>query len=86
MPDGLARAYADYRAGARRRFQQAQQDGAAMSGPACDPGLREPCADEHEPRTYITEVSVPDPGDGGIQRLHSRMLEPEPEARAEAGR
>jgi hypothetical protein len=60
--------------------------GAAMSDAARDPGLREPCADEHEPRTYITEVSVPDPGDGGIQRLHSRMLEPEPEARAEAGR
>ena len=27
IPDGLARAYADYRDGARRRFQQAQQDG-----------------------------------------------------------
>ena len=24
--------------------------------------------------TYVTEVSVPKLGDGGIQRLHSRML------------
>jgi hypothetical protein len=32
-----------------------------MSGPGRDPGLREPRADEHEPRTYITEVSVQTP-------------------------
>ncbi len=57
-----------------------------MSGPGRDPALREPRADRHEPRTYITEVSVPDLGDGGVQRLHSRVLEPEPEAGAEAGR
>lgn len=27
---------------------------------------------------YVTEISVPSFGDGGIQRLRSRMLEPEP--------
>ena len=39
---------------------------------------------------YVTEISVPSFGDNGIQRLHSRMLEPEPlpepEPEAEAGR
>lgn len=34
-----------------------------------------------QPRTYITEISVP-PSDDGIQRLHSRMLEPGPEPEA----
>jgi hypothetical protein len=57
-----------------------------MSGPGRDPGLREPRADEHEPRTHITEVSVPELGEGGVQRLHLRMGQPEPEAEAEAGR
>ena len=27
---------------------------------------------------YVTEISVPDFGDGGIQRLRSHMREPEP--------
>ena len=36
--------------------------------------------DERQPRTYVTEVSVPHLGDGGIQRMHSRMLDPEPPA------
>ena len=27
---------------------------------------------------FVTEISVPPSGDNGIQRLHSRMLEPEP--------
>lgn len=43
-------------------------------------------------REYVTEISIPDFGDGGIQRLHSKPLEakgerempdtgnPEPEA------
>jgi hypothetical protein len=39
---------------------------------------------------YVTEISVPSFGDGGIQRLCSHMLEPEPlpepELEAEAGR
>ena len=41
---------------------------------------RESHADEHQPRAYVTEVSVPRLGDGGVQRLHSRMLDPEPPA------
>ena len=47
-------------------------------------------------RGYVTEISIPDFGDGGSQRLHSRPLEgkgekdmPEtdtdPEARSDAG-
>ena len=35
------------------------------------------------PRAYVTEISVPEPGDGGVQRLHSHMLQPEPEPEAE---
>jgi len=35
-----------------------------------------------EPVTYVTEVSAPGLGDGGIQRLHNRMLQPELEAGA----
>ena len=39
---------------------------------------------------YVTEVSVPSFGDGGVQRLHARMLQaeplPEPEPEPEAGR
>jgi hypothetical protein len=27
---------------------------------------------------YVTEISVPSFGDGGVQRLHSPMLQPEP--------
>ena len=34
-----------------------------------------------QPRSYITEISLP-PSDDGIQRLHSRMLEPGPEPEA----
>jgi hypothetical protein len=37
-------------------------------------------ADERPPRAYVTEVSVPVLGDGGVQRLQSRMKEPELEA------
>jgi hypothetical protein len=35
-----------------------------------------------EPRTYVTEISVPRFGDGGVQRLHARMQDPgrEPDA------
>jgi len=41
---------------------------------------REPRAGEHPGRTYVTEVSRPRVGDGGVQRLHSRMKEPAPYA------
>jgi hypothetical protein len=34
-----------------------------------------------QPLTYITEISMP-PSDNGVQRLHSRMKEPEPEPEA----
>lgn len=36
-----------------------------------------------EPRGYVTEISVPSFGDGGVQRLHSHMLPPEPEPEAQ---
>ena len=37
-------------------------------------------------RIYVTEISVPLLGDGGIQRLHSQMPDPEPPpAELEAG-
>ena len=35
-----------------------------------------------QPRTYVTQISLP-PSDSGIQRLHSRMKEPQPEPEAE---
>jgi len=38
-----------------------------------------------EPRSYVTEVSVPGFGDDGIQRLHSRMLPVEPLPEPETG-
>jgi hypothetical protein len=34
-----------------------------------------------QPCTYVTKISLP-PSDNGIQRLHSRMKEPEPEPEA----
>lgn len=36
-------------------------------------------AGHREPRTYVTEISVPYFGDGGVQRLHGRMKDPGPE-------
>jgi hypothetical protein len=32
-----------------------------------------------EPRTYVTVLSVPYFGDGGVQRLHTPMKDPGPE-------
>ena len=43
--------------------------------------LRKPDPASRPAATYITEISVP-PSDSGIQRLHSRMKEPEPEPEA----
>jgi hypothetical protein len=37
-----------------------------------------------EPVTYVTEISVPDPGDGGVQHLRSHFLQPEGEPEPEA--
>jgi hypothetical protein len=36
-----------------------------------------------EPRTYVTTVSVPYFGDGGVQRLHAPMKDPGPEPEAD---
>ena len=54
-----------------------------MSAPHSDPGRdREPPAGHGEPRAYVTVISVPYFGDGGVQRLHARMKGPgaEPDA------
>jgi hypothetical protein len=40
------------------------------------------CACGHRIPAAVTEVSVPQLGDGGIQRLRSHMLQPEPELEA----
>jgi hypothetical protein len=50
----------------------------------CDIGTRPPQARpglSGQQRAYVTEISVP-PSDTGIQRLHARMKEPEPEPEA----
>jgi len=48
-----------------------------------EPGPEDRHPDGFEPRAYITEISVPTLGDGGVQRLHSHMKEPGAEAEAE---
>ncbi len=51
---------------------------------ACDMGTRPPQASpglSGQARTYVTEISMP-PSDSGIQRLHARMKDPEPEPEA----
>jgi hypothetical protein len=54
---------------------------APSSVPGCDRRSEEPLAGHREPRTYVTVISVPYFGDGGVQRLHGRMKDPgsEPE-------
>jgi hypothetical protein len=44
------------------------------SGAAGDHDPRQTGAGERPPGRYVTEISVPDFGDGGIQRLHSKPL------------
>ena len=56
---------------------------APRSGPGRDRKPQEPSAGHREPRTYVTEVSVPYFGDGGVQRLHARMKKPGPEPEAD---
>ena len=53
---------------------------APRTGPDREP--QEPSAGHRESRTYVTVISVPRFGDGGVQRLHARMKDPgrEPEA------
>lgn len=53
----------------------AQARGMATRPPQAGPGL------SGQARTYITEISMP-PFDSGIQRLHARMKDPEPEPEA----
>ncbi len=45
---------------------------------------REPQAGHREPRTYVTTISVPYFGDGGVQRLYAPVKQPEPEPEAES--
>ena len=58
-----------------------------MSASRNDPGRdrepQEPPAGHREPCAYVTEISVPHFGDGGVQRLHARMKDPGPEPEAD---
>jgi hypothetical protein len=56
---------------------------APLSSPGHDRESQEPAAGHREPRTYVTEISVPYFGDGGAQRLHARLKGPGPEPEAE---
>ena len=57
--------------------------GAPCSAPGRERKPREPSAGHREPRTYVTVISVPHFGDGGVQRLHGRMKDPRPEPEAD---
>ncbi len=52
---------------------------APCTGPGRDGEPQEPPAGHSEPCAYVTEISVPYFGDGGVQRLHVRMKDPGPE-------
>ena len=56
---------------------------APRSGPGRDREPQEPPAGHGEPRAYVTEISVPYFGDGGVQRLHAPMKQPGPEPGAD---
>ena len=56
---------------------------APYSGPGRDREPQELSVGPREPRTYVTEISVPHFGDGGVQRLHGRMKDPGPEPEAD---
>ncbi len=57
-----------------------------MTAPRSDPDRdREPQAGHREPRTYVTTVSVPHCGNGGVQRLHAPMKDPGPEPEPDVG-
>jgi len=53
------------------------------SGPDQDREPQEPPTGHGEPCTYVTEISVPYFGDGGVQRLHARMKDPGPDPEAD---
>ena len=56
----------------------------SWSGPVPDREPRDPAAERREPRTYVTVVSVPYFGDGGVQRLYAPVKQPGPEPGAES--
>jgi hypothetical protein len=56
----------------------------SWSGPAPDREPQDPAAERREPRTWVTVISVPYFGDGGVQRLYAPMKQPEPEPEAES--
>jgi hypothetical protein len=58
---------------------------APRSGPDRDREPQEPPTGHREPRTYVTVISVPHFGDGGVQRLHARMKDPGPKPEADLG-
>ena len=57
----------------------------SRSGPDRDSERQEPSADHREPRAYVTVISVPNFGDGGVQRLYTPMKDPGPEPEADLG-
>jgi hypothetical protein len=56
----------------------------SWAGLAADREPRELSPERCTPRTYVTKISVPHLGNGGVQRLIAPMKQPEPEP--EAGR
>jgi hypothetical protein len=56
----------------------------SWAAPAADREPKELSPERCAPRTYVTEISVPHLGNGGVQRLFAPMKQPEPEP--EAGR
>ncbi len=58
---------------------------APRSGPDRGREPQEHPAGHREPRAYVTVISVPYFGDGGVQRLYARMKDPGPEPEAELG-
>ena len=58
---------------------------ASRSGPGRGREPQGPPTGHDEPRTYVTVISVPHFGDGGVQRLHARMKDPGPGPEADLG-
>ena len=54
----------------------------SWSGPVPDREPQGPAAERREPCPYVTVVSVPYFGDGGVQRLYAPMRQPESEPEA----
>jgi hypothetical protein len=56
---------------------------APRHGPSRGREPQEPPTGHSEPRAYVTAISVPHFGDGGVQRLNARMKNPGPEPEAD---